>query len=403
MCKKKKLGIIVQRYGLDINGGAEYHARLIAEKMSGHFDVEVFTSSAHDYITWEHYYRESFEIINGIPVHRFKVEKTRDPKRFGEIQLKIFETEHTLEDELTWMDEQGPYYPQLLETLEKRDAEFDYFIFFSYRYYHSYFGVKRFRRKAILVPTAEHDPVLYLRVFKSFFHWPGAIVYNSVEEKEIINNVSGNHNVPGDIVGVGSEIPTAFFPETFRNKYDLHGQYFIYIGRLDQNKGVPELLNFYMRLLSEEKIDLTLVLMGKSVIDIPQHPQIKYLGFMQDEEKFNALTGAEFLVIPSQFESLSMVTLEAWAVGKPVVANGRTEVLQGQCKRSNAGLWYSCYEEFKEVILLLHHNNSLKEKMGRNGEIFFEQNYTWNVIENKYLEIIRQLNENHSTGFINEK
>ncbi|MCP5107472.1 MAG: glycosyltransferase family 4 protein, partial [bacterium] len=165
------------------------------------------------------------------------------------------------------------------------------------------------------------------------------------------------------------------------------------IGRLDENKGVPMLLDFYMRLLSEKNIDLTLVLMGKSVIEIPGHPRIKYLGFMKDEDKFDALTGAQFLVIPSQFESLSMVALEAWAVGKPVVANGSTEVLQGQCRRSNAGLWFTCYDEFKQVILLLFENDSIREAMGRNGKDFFENNYSWPVIENKYLKIIEKLDK----------
>lgn len=388
---RKKIGIIVQRYGIDINGGAEYHARLIAEKMSPFFDVEVFTSTAHDYITWKDHYPKGVEVINHIPVHRFPVKKQRDPKSFGVLQNFIFDEEHSLDDELLWLEEQGPFFPDLPDTLEKREKEFAHYIFFSYRYYHSYHGVKRFKEKAILVPTAEHDPVIYLRLFKDFFNWPGAIIYNSHEEKEMIHRVSGNQAVPGDIVGVGSEIPTRFNPQSFRDKYGIRGKYFIYIGRLDENKGVPELLRFYFQLLKETDIDLVLVLMGKSVIDIPDHPRIKYLGFMQDEDKFDALTGAEFLVIPSQFESLSMVTLEAWAVGKPVVANGRTEVLQGQCRRSNGGLWYSNYDEFKEILLLLHHSPELKEIMGRSGKTYFDTHYSWPVIEKKYLDIIEIL------------
>jgi glycosyltransferase involved in cell wall biosynthesis len=395
---KKKIGIIVQRYGIEINGGAEYHARLIAEKMSQYFEVEAFTSTARDYITWKPHYPNKCELVNNIPVHRFPVQKPRDPKTFGQIQNLIFHDEHTLTDELQWLEEQGPYFPELLDTLEKRDKEFAYYFFFSYRYYHSYHGVKRFKDKAVLVPTAEHDPVIYLRMFKDFFNMPGAIVYNSHEEKKMIHKISGNEKILGDIVGIGSEIPDRFNPQYFRDKYNIREKYFIYIGRLDENKGVPELLRFYLRLLNEEAIDLTLVLMGKSVIDIPGHPKIKFLGFLLDEDKFDALTGAEFLVIPSQFESLSMVTLEAWAVGKPVVANGRTEVLQDQCRRSNAGLWYTNYDEFKKIILLLNENRELKEIMGRNGKHFFETHYSWPVIENKYLNLIDQLEKKRQNG-----
>lgn len=388
----QKIAIIVQRYGLEINGGAEYHARLIAEKLSPFFSVEVFTSTALDYITWAHHYPEGVSEICGLPVRRFKVRHPRDPERFGAAQRRILETEHSLEDELHWLEEEGPFLPDLMEELEKRECEFAYFIFFSYRYYHSYRGVQRFPEKAILVPTAEHDDVIYLRLFKHIFNQPAAIIYNSHEEKELIHKISGNENVLGEIVGVGSEIPSQAEPELFRQKYHIEGKYFVYIGRLDENKGVPELLQFYLRLQEEKQPDLTLALMGKSVITVPEHPRIRFLGFVTDQMKFNALAGSEFLVIPSQFESLSMVALEAWAMGKPVVANGRTEVLQGQCRRSNAGLWYSNYDEFREIMLLLADSSPLKSAMGKNGKNFFEQNYSWDVIVNKYLEIIRILN-----------
>ena len=393
----KKLAIIVQRYGLEINGGAEYHARLIAEKLAKHFTIEVFTSTALDYITWAHHYDEGEQTINDIRVNRFKVEHPRDPLRFGKIQELVFEQEHTMDDELEWLKEEGPYIPNALEELRQRNREFDYFIFFSYRYYHSFYGVNEFREKSILVPTAEHDNVLYLKIFKDFFKMPAAFIYNSHEEKQIINNISANEEVLGDIVGVGSEIPERFNPDSFRDKYHIQGHYFVYIGRLDENKGVPQLLSFFTRLLDESDLDISLVLMGKSLIEIPAHPRIKYLGFVTDQEKFDALKGSDFLIIPSQFESLSMVTLEAWALGKPVIADGNTEVLQGQCRRSNAGLWYTNYEEFKEVISLIARDEKLCADMGINGKTFFNTHYSWPVIEKKYLDIINTLDQNRGS------
>ncbi len=387
----KKIGIIVQRYGTEINGGAEYHARLIAEKISDHFDVEVFTTTALDYITWDHHYSSEKETINGISVNRFKVEKPRDPVKFGKIQEIVFNEEHLIEDEIEWLREEGPFVPGLIKELERRDDEFSFHIFFSYRYYQSYYGVKRFEKKAILVPTAEHDDVVYMRLFKDLFNLPAAIIYNSVEEKEIINRVSGNYDVPGDIVGVGSEIPDSFDPEGFKNKYKIKGDYILYVGRLDENKGIPELLRYFSRYLNEVSGDFTLVLIGKAYVEIPKDPKIVHLGFLSDTDKFNALKGSAFLVIPSQFESLSMVTLEAWALGRPVVANGRTEVLKGQCIRSNAGLWYGNYEEFKQVFKILSNDQNLRKEMGENGSRFFEENYSWKVIIDKYIDLINRL------------
>ena len=386
-----KIGIVIQRYGLEINGGAEYHARLIAEKLLKYVAVEVFTTTALDYVTWGHYLENRREIINGVMVNRFRVERQRDPHRFAEWQNRVFHEEHSSADELSWLDEEGPLCPSLIRELEIREREFDYFVFFSYRYYHSYWGIRTFPRKSILVPTAEHDEVIGLRLFKDFFRLPSAIIYNSLEERELIHRISGNSGVLGDVVGVGSDIPSRFHSAETEKKFAIRGQYAIYIGRLDENKGVPELLRFYSRFLKETGSVLDLVLVGKSVIPVPAHPNIRHVGFLADQEKFDLLAGAEFLLIPSQYESLCMVVLEAWALGKPVVANGRTAVLKGQCQRSHAGLWYTNYEEFKEAVSLLTEDGKLREKLGRNGRAFFHTHYDWGVIENKYLDLIRAL------------
>jgi glycosyltransferase involved in cell wall biosynthesis len=390
----RKIAIVVQRYGLEINGGAEYHARLIAEKLSKYFSIEVFTTTAYDYVTWDHYYENLRETLNGIQVNRFRVKKPRDPQVFGQVQNKVFQDEHSFADELLWLEEEGPMVPDLIQVLEKREQEFAYFIFFSYRYYHSYHGVKRLAHKAILVPTAEHDQVIYLNLFKDFFSLPAAIIYNSPEEKELINRISGNTKLCGDVVGIGSEIPDCFVPQMTTAKLGIQGKYFVYIGRLDENKGVPELFRFFLRLWAEEKVDHKLVLIGKTYVPIPEHPGIIHVGFQEDREKFDLLYGAEFLVMPSQYESLSMVTLEAWAVGKPVLANGRTEVLRGQCQRSNAGLWYTDYDEFREAFLILQENGDLREQLGKNGQKYFCDHYAWDKIEDKYLKIIAYLDEN---------
>ena len=69
----RRIALINQRYGLEVNGGSEYYTRLIAEKLSKNFDVEVLTTTAIGYDTWENYYSEGTEKINGIKVRRFRV------------------------------------------------------------------------------------------------------------------------------------------------------------------------------------------------------------------------------------------------------------------------------------------------------------------------------------------
>jgi glycosyltransferase involved in cell wall biosynthesis len=386
-----KLAFVVQRYGLEINGGAELHCRWVAEHMKKYAEVEVLTTRAADYITWKNYYTRDEEEVNGIRVRRFPVTRARNPERFGRLQDRLLRHEHQEKDELRWLDEEGPRAPGLIQYLKDRKSAYDYFLFFSYRYYHSYWGIKTVPRQSILVPTAERDPVVGLRIFQDLFRTPRAIIYNSVEERKMINDVSGNQDVPGDVVGVGTEVPGRYSGEAFRRKYNIAGPYILYLGRIDENKGCRKLFEHFIRFKRQSDSRVKLVLAGSTVMQIPSHPDIQYLGFMGDEEKFDALDGAELLVMPSFYESLSMVTLEAWALGKPVLANALCDVLKGQCLRSNGGLYYETYPEFREALSLLLSSPRLRRVLGENGFRYFEANYAWDVIENKYLGLLGRL------------
>src|SRR6201999_1147281 len=114
------------------------------------------------------------------------------------------------------------------------------------------------------------------------------------------------------------------------------------------------------------------VLIGTPVMPIPAHPRIRHLGYVSDADKFAAIAAADVLIMPSRYESLSMVALEAWALGRPVLANARCDVLVGQCLRSNAGLYYGNYEEFVEALYSLESNGPLNGMLGRNGREFFK-------------------------------
>ena len=194
--------------------------------------------------------------------------------------------------------------------------------------------------RAILVPTAERDAAIGLSMFQPVFRGVRALMYNSPEERAMIHAVSGNQQVPGVVVGVGSDVPQNPQAGRFRQKYNIRGPFAIYVGRIDQNKGCKELFEFFQRYLKEPTGQLSLVLVGNSLLPIPEHPRIRHLGFLDDADKFDAMAAADLLIMPSYFESLSMVALEAWALGKPVLANGKCDVLKGQCIRSNAGLYY---------------------------------------------------------------
>ena len=394
-----KLAVVVQRYGADINGGAELHARYVAEHLSRHAAVDVLTTCARDYVTWRDEFPSGMEVVNDVPVRRFRVDQPRDPRVFGRWSTRVFDHRHSYGDELKWLKAEGPKSTALLRHLQSADAAYDYVFFFSYRYYHSYHGTKALPSRAILVPTAERDEAIGLAMSSRIFRGVRAVMYNSPEEKRMIQSVSNNHDVPGVVVGIGSEIPQRPQSERFRQKYGLADRFALYIGRIDQNKGCKELFTFFLNGLDALPKGLQLVLIGKEMLPIPDHPRIRHLGFLDDQDKFDALSAADLLLMPSYYESLSMVALEAWALGKPVLANGKCEVLRGQCVRSRAGLYYETQAEFVETLRAISESRSLNAAFGANGRNFFQRHYAWPVIEQKYLDILAHVKEEDARGF----
>jgi glycosyltransferase involved in cell wall biosynthesis len=386
-----KLAVVVQRYGADINGGAELHARYIAERLARHATVEVVTTCARDYVTWKNELPAGVDQVNGVSVRRFPVSHERNTNDFGRRSHRVFEKTHSVADELDWLESEGPASPALVNYVEKIANDVDFVILFSYRYYHAWHLARRLPNKAVLVPTAERDATIGLSIFGPIFRGVRALMYNSPEERAMIQAASANDAVPGVVVGVGSDVPERTEPERFRRKFRMGRPFAIYIGRIDENKGCGELFSHFQRYASAFPRGMDLVLIGSAIMDIPKHPRIHHLGFLDDRDKFDALAASDLLIMPSYFESLSMVALEAWALGRPVLANGRCDVLKGQCIRSNAGLYYENYEEFVESLYSLESNGPLNGRLGRNGREFFKRHYAWPVIERKYLDMFEQL------------
>jgi glycosyltransferase involved in cell wall biosynthesis len=384
-----KLAVVVQRYGADINGGAELHARYIAERLARHADVEVVTTCARDYVTWRNEWPAGVDTVNGVPVRRVPVAHERVPKDFGLKSQRVFEETHSIADEIAWLESEGPASPAMIEYVASADV--DFVILFSYRYYHAWHAARRRPGQAILVPTAERDPAIGLSIFGSTFRGVRAVMYNSHEERAMIQAATRNQDVPGVVVGVGSEIPQRTDPQRFRRTHGITRPFAIYIGRIDENKGCGELFDYFRRYAVTFPYGLDLVLVGRAIMPVPDNPRIHHLGFLPDQDKFDALAAADLLIMPSYFESLSMVALEAWALGRPVLANGRCDVLKGQCIRSAAGLYYESYEEFAETLYALESNGPLHARLGYNGAEYFRTHYSWPVIERKYLTMLETL------------
>lgn len=386
----RRIAVVVQRYGEEVNGGAELHARWLAEHLTRLADVHVITTCAIDYHTWENAYPPGESELNGVRIHRFLVDALRKPD-LPRQTAALFHTNHTLFDELQWMKDQGPYSSGLLDYVREAYLYFDLYIFVTYLYPPTFFGLPLVSDKAVLVPTAHDEPYLRLPMFRPLFHLPQVIVYNTEPERQLVNGIMRNDHVPQVVAGVGINVPSDVDATRFREKFGIDGPFMVYVGRVDESKNVPELVRYFTRFRDEADRDLRLVLIGKVNIELPARPDLVPLGFVSEQDKFDAIRAADVLVMPSLYESLSMVALEAWLMETPVLLNGRCDVLKYQCRQSNGGLYYHTYDEFAIALRTLLHDPALRARLGRQGRAFVAARYDWDIVVAKYQAILETL------------
>ncbi|MCC8050005.1 MAG: glycosyltransferase family 4 protein [Clostridiales bacterium] len=386
----KRIAFINQRYGLEVNGGSEYYTRLMAEHLAGRYEVEILTTKAVDYVTWSNYYKNDEEEIQGIRVRRFPVTRERNMEVFGRVNTELLTSDHrSSQDEMRWIEEQGPVCPALIEYIGQNRDNYDVFIFVTYLYYTTCMGILRVPEKSILIPTAHDEPYIYFNYYKKVFHAPQAIIFLTEEEREFVHGLFHNQQIPNDVMAVGIDVPQQVEAAKFKEKYHLE-DYIVYVGRIDESKGCRVLFNYFIEYKKRNHNSLKLVLMGKPVLEIPSHPDIISLGFVSEEDKFNGIKGAKTLILPSAFESLSIAILEAMAINVPVIVNGDCEVLKGHCVRSNAGLYYTNYFEFEGCLNYMFSHEEDYSVMCRNAKQYVERDFVWDVVLDKFSKVIEE-------------
>lgn len=393
---KKKIAIINQRYGLEVNGGSELYSRQIAERLIARYDVEVLTSCAVEYVKWSNYYKEGVETINGVTVRRFKTVHERIPKIFSALDSYMLSNpDADVETSDKWIENMGPYCPELVEYVDEHQDEYEAIIVVTYLYYTAVKSIVRIKDKAIFIPTAHQEPFIHFDMYKKVFGAADAFVFLTDEEKDLVHAIFHNEDVPYEVMGVGVDVPAQVDSERFKKKYNLD-EYIIYVGRIDEGKDCPRLFKYFLEYKKRNKNNLKLVLMGKAVCDIPKSPDIISLGFVSDEDKFDGIKGAKALILPSKFESLSISVLEAMTLSIPVIVNGICDVLKGHCVKSNGGLYYKNYFEFEGCVNYMLEHPEEYRMLCANARKYVEDYFQWDDIMKKFDSIIERVgNSSH--------
>jgi glycosyltransferase involved in cell wall biosynthesis len=392
-----KLACVIHRFGADIAGGSEGHCRMIAERLASNHDVTILTTCAKDHISWRNEYPAGVSEAGLLHVRRFPVARERSLHRFKEISEVAFSGSASETEQERWFRENGPETPELLAFLEQHGADFDRILFWSFRYYQTFFGLPLVADRAVLVPTAEEDPVIRFSILDRLFALPAAYLFLTPEEETLVALHCSQPLPPSCVVGVGLE-PVRSRPGVSLEAIGVTKPFVLYLGRIDPNKGCETLLRHFLRHQAASDSRVPLVMAGPANMPIPDDPSVKRLGFVDEPAREALLANATVLVVPSPYESLSMVLLEAWNHGVPALVNGRCSVLKGQALRADGALYYQNFDEFARGLDYLLGRPDVARQLGQQGLSYVDREYRWPQVIHKIEQFLASIERRAATG-----
>ena len=383
-----KLACVIHRFGEDIAGGSETHCRQVAAHLAATHDVTILTTCARDHVSWRNAYPGGESRSGPLTVLRFPVARPRDIGRFIDISDIVFSGRATAVEEEEWFRENGPVTPDLLEFLDRRGREFDRVLFWSYRYFNTFFGLPLAADRAVLVPTAEEDPAIHIHLLADFFAKPAGYLFLTLEEQQLIG-ARAPAATPSAVIGCGIDPPSSVGGGPSLERLGVTDPFVLYLGRIDPNKGCGTLLQHFSRFV-EQGGRAQLVMAGPPNMPVPDAPWIRRLGLVDAVLRDELLARTRALVVPSPYESLSMVLVEAWNRSVPALVNARCAVLRGQMLRADGGLYYRTAAEFVAALDFLLAHNDHAAQFGRQGFEYVDREYRWPAVMAKVESLLER-------------
>jgi glycosyltransferase involved in cell wall biosynthesis/SAM-dependent methyltransferase len=399
----KKVAIVVQRCHESIVGGSETLAWQYATLLKERYEVEVLTTTATDAAYWSNVLPAGSEIRDGINIRRFHVDIGYSPYRTDLFTRMLLdhakfkagrhaspngETKHIpwsipLQEEL--VRRIGPYSESLLQFLRSHWTDYRAVMVVTYLYPTGYFSLLEIPKgRALFVPTLHDEQPAYLSVYKHAARRAHSLIWLTDAERRLGVDLWGD--LPGRVVAMAIDANP-------RQPVKEDTPYALYCGRIDPNKGCGELFDYFIRYKEQNPSTLRLVLTGKDDIQVPDHPQIEFRGFVSDEEKLSLMAGAAVYVMPSSKESFSIVALEAMAQGTPALVNEQSDVLVDHVNVSGAGHVYRDYDSFASRLNEIISNPDRGAEMGKLGREYVISRYTPKRVSESLFEAVESCPE----------
>lgn len=372
---------VAPRYGLEFVGGAEGIARALAEALHRRgTPVEVLTTCSNSLIMWDNFYEPGETRVNGVSVRRFPTDQV-DFALYDRLVKKVFAQPRALSvAEQQLMLDHSIHSQALYDYLRQNAGRYRCCVLTPYLFGTTYRAAQAIAGKAIHIPCLHDEPFAYLTVMHKLLNGAAGLLFNAPEEAQLAQRL-GVTNPNAQVVGCGFDPPAPGDPLRFRAQYGLGDTPFIlYSGRYEPTKNVPLLLNHFLRYKREHNTPLKLVLIGQGPVPIPNHPDVLDLGFFRPGTLGDALAAASALVQISVNESFSLVIMEAWLQGRPVIVHRDCLVTRGHAERSAGGWVIGSYAEFAQVLDNLASVPDEADRRGTVGRAYVLREYGWDQV-----------------------
>jgi glycosyltransferase involved in cell wall biosynthesis len=381
-----KLGLVVPRYGEEVVGGTEHWLRMLCEHLVAmkQWEVQVFTTCATSAATWRDELAPGDSRIGGVTVHRHRSVSGRDP-RYLELNAVIRDDPGRVPDDVArrFVELVGPVCPDVLDEAEASDCEL--VAITPYLFWPAVYGAPRLGRRVIFHGAAHDEPELHLPIMREVFRSVGGFAFNSYAERALVERTFPIAQLPASVIG-NSVAEGEGDPAAARAALGLGTDepFVLCVGRVERDKGVHALAELWRRYRRRRPDAPRLVLLGPVHEELAGDNDVLVAGRQSEEVKWGALRACQFLIAPSPWESFSLVVLEAWLAGRPVLVNGRCDATVEHCRRSGGGLWFDDVVEFDVIVDHLLDDSALRDHLAERGGAYARRQFSWPAVVDRY-------------------
>lgn len=393
----KKIGFVIPWYSDKIRGGAETELRGIAKHLNASgVDLEILTTCVKEFSSdWSvNFYKEGPADEGGLKVIRFPARK-RDTEVFDQINLKFIKgIPVTPEEEQVFMKEMVNS-PKLYEYIKDHQDEYSLFVHIPYMFGTAYYGIQACPEKSVLIPCLHEEAYAHMSIYNEVFSKLKGMIYLASNEMKLANTLYDLSNVKQEVLGAGVDSDFDPVASRFREKFKINDPFILYAGRKDTGKNVDLLIKYFVEFKKRNPSynTLKLILIGGGEIEIPKDfaSEIIDLGFVDREDKYDACAASLCLCQPSTHESFSIVIMESWLCGRPVLVHENCDVTSAFAVESNSGLYFKDFFDFEGAVKYYIENPETAETMGKTGKQYVSERFTWDVITRKYTDFFKEV------------